>query len=80
MRLAGARVVGGLREPAWAACAARVRRWVRIWSITAFCVMNATMRIPPWQDGHASGSTVSAPAVGPSILSDRYVAAFALRS
>ena len=33
-RLARARVDGGLRASAWAACAARVRRWVRIWSTT----------------------------------------------
>ena len=37
--------------------AARVRRWVRIWSITDACVMNATIRIAPWQVGQASGST-----------------------
>jgi hypothetical protein len=30
---------------------------VRIWSITDVCVMMATMRIAPWQLGHASGST-----------------------
>ena len=34
---------------------ARVRRCVSIWSITDDCVMNATMRITPWQDGHARG-------------------------
>ena len=34
-----------------------MRRWVRIWSITDVWVMQATMRIAPWQDGHASGST-----------------------
>ncbi len=53
----GTRVDGGLRGPACAARAARVRRWVRIWSITAAWVMQATMRIAPWQHGHASGST-----------------------
>jgi len=56
-RLAGARVDGGLRGPACAAREARVRRWVRIWSITDVWVMQATRRIAPWQDGHASGST-----------------------
>jgi hypothetical protein len=30
---------------------------VRIWSITDVCVMPATMRLAPWQDGHASVST-----------------------
>ncbi len=47
LRLAGARVDGGLRGPACASRAARVRRWVRIWSITDVCVMNATTRIAP---------------------------------
>ena len=56
-RLGRARVDGGLRAPAWAVCAARVRRWVRIRSITAVCVMHATIRIAPWHVGHASGST-----------------------
>jgi hypothetical protein len=56
-RLAGARVDGGLRGPACAAREARVRRWVRIWSITDVWVMKATMRIAPWQVGHLSGST-----------------------
>ena len=59
-RLAGARVDGGLRAPAWVACAARearVRRGARIWSITDAWVMNATMRMAPWQVGHASEST-----------------------
>ena len=56
-RLVGARVDGGLRGPAWASRAAQVRRCVRIWSITDAWVMNATMRIAPWQVGHASGST-----------------------
>ena len=59
-RRAGARVDGGLRAPAraaWSACAARVRRCVRIWSITDVCVMNATIRIAPWHVGHARGST-----------------------
>gem|GEM_PF-2802095 len=56
-RLAGARVDGGLRGPACASRAARVRKWVRIWSITDVWVMQATRRIAPWQDGHASGST-----------------------
>jgi len=36
-----------------------VRRSVRIWSITAACVMHATIRIGPAQRGHASGSTSS---------------------
>ena len=31
-RLAGARVDGGLRAPAWAVWTARKRRWVRTWS------------------------------------------------
>ncbi len=56
-RLAGARVDGGLRGPACASREARVRRWVRIWSITDVWVMNATTRMGPWQVGHASGST-----------------------
>jgi hypothetical protein len=56
-RLAEARVDGGLRAAANAVGAAPVRRWVRIWSITDAWVMNATMRIAPWQVGHASGST-----------------------
>ena len=59
-RLAGARVDGGLLAPAWVACAARearVRRCARIWSITDAWVMNATMRMAPWQVGHASEST-----------------------
>ena len=56
-RLAGARVAGGLRGPACPSREARVRRWVRIWSITDVWVMKATMRIAPWQVGHASGST-----------------------
>ncbi len=54
---AGPRVAGGLRAPAWAAGAARVRRWLRIWSITDGCVLSATMRIAPRPVGHASGST-----------------------
>jgi hypothetical protein len=56
-RLAGARVDGGRRGPACAAREARVRRWVRIGSITDVWVMPATRRLAPWQDGHASGST-----------------------
>ena len=52
-RLAGARVDGGLRGPACASREVRVRRWVRIWSITDVWVMQATRRIAPWQDGHA---------------------------
>ena len=56
-RLVGTRVDGGLRGPACASRAARVRRCARIWSITDAWVMNATMRIAPWQVGHASGST-----------------------
>ncbi len=56
-RLAGARVDGGLSGPVCASREARVRRWVSIWSITDVWVMKATMRIAPWQDGHASGST-----------------------
>ncbi len=47
---------GGLRAPAWASPEARVR-CVRIWSITDAWVMKATIRIVPWHDGHASGST-----------------------
>ena len=39
-----------------AAAAARVRRCVRICSITVVCVMNATLRLVPWHVGHASGS------------------------
>jgi len=52
----GPRVEGGLRA-AWAVVVARVRRCARIWSITDGCVMNATIRIAPWQAGHARGST-----------------------
>jgi hypothetical protein len=55
--LLGARVDGGLPGPACASRELRVRRWVRIWSITDVWVMKATMHIAPWQDGHASGST-----------------------
>ncbi len=69
-RLAGARRDGGLRGPACASREARVWRWVRIWSITDVWMMPATMRIAPWQDGHASGSTSTicwrSAAVGPS--------------
>ena len=46
-----------VRGPACDSRAARARRCVRIWSITDVCVMKATMRIAPWQVGHASGST-----------------------
>ena len=53
----GLRVEGGLRAPPGAAVDARVRRCVRIRSITDACVMKATIRIVPWQDGHARGST-----------------------
>ena len=56
-RPTGAHVDGGLRGPACDSRAARVRRWVRIWSMTDDGVMNATMRMTPWQAGHASGST-----------------------
>ena len=35
----------------------RVRRCVRIWLITDAWVINALIRMTPWQDGHASGST-----------------------
>ncbi len=56
-RLARARVDGGLRAPACAAREARVRRWVRIWSITDAWVMNAMIRMGPRQVGHARGST-----------------------
>ncbi len=56
-RLAGARVDGGLRGPTCASRAARVRRWVRIWSITDVWVMNATIRMGPRHVGHASEST-----------------------
>ena len=48
--------MGGLRA-AWAAGAARARRWVRIRSMTDACVRKATIRIAPWHVGHASGST-----------------------
>jgi hypothetical protein len=69
-RLAGLRVDGGLRGPAWASRAARVRRWVRIWAITDVWVMNATNGMEPRHVGHASGSTSkicwNAAAVGPS--------------
>jgi len=54
-RLAGARVDGGLRAPAWAA---RERRWARIWSITDAWVMHAMLRMGPRHVGHASGSTL----------------------
>lgn len=43
----------GLRALAWAACAGRAQ----IWSITDASVMHATIRIAPWQAGHARGST-----------------------
>ncbi len=56
-RATDAAVEGGLRAQACAPAAARVRRCVRIWSITADCVMNATIRIGPTQCGHTSGST-----------------------
>ena len=35
----------------------RVRRCVRVWSITDHCVRNATLRIVPWPVGQRSGST-----------------------
>jgi hypothetical protein len=69
-RLPGARVDGGLRAPVWGPCAARVRRCVRIWSITDAWVMNAMIRMGPRHVGHASGSTSKIcwrrAAVGPS--------------
>ncbi len=34
---------------------ARVRRWVRIGSITDVWVMNAMIRMGPWHVGHARG-------------------------
>ena len=55
-RLAGAGVDRGLRGPACASREVRVRRWVRIWSITDVWVKQATRRIAPWQDGHACGA------------------------
>jgi len=54
---AGPRREGGLPAPAWAACAAQVRRCPRFWWITDACVMKATMRIVRWHAGHASVST-----------------------
>jgi len=53
----GPRVDGGLRAPPWAAVVARVRRCVRIRSITDGFVMQATRRITLWQLGHARRST-----------------------
>ena len=68
-RLTGARVDGGLRGPACDSRAARVRSWVRSWSMTDDCVMHATMRIPPWQACQPSsetpqGSTSESPHLG----------------
>ena len=54
---AGDRGDGGLRAPTWAAVMARVRKWVRIWSITDRGVKNATTRIVPWPVGPARGAT-----------------------
>ena len=50
-------VDGGRRALRRSSDVAWVRRCVRIWSITADGVMNATIRIGPAQCGHASGST-----------------------
>ena len=48
---------GGLRAPPGATVVARVRRCVRIWSITDVWVMNAMIRMGPRHVGHARGST-----------------------
>ncbi len=53
----GRRVEGGLRAPPGTAVETRVRRFVRIWSITDRCVITATIRMGPWQVGYASVST-----------------------
>ena len=50
-------VEGGLRAPRRSPEVARVRRCVRIWSITTDCVMNATIRIGPAHRGHATITT-----------------------
>ena len=54
------RVDGGLRTRPTAAAEARVRRSVRIWSITDAWVMHAMIRMGPRHVGHARGSTAPA--------------------
>ena len=44
-RATDAPVEGGLRAPGRASAAARMRRCVRVWSITAVCVGNGTIRM-----------------------------------
>lgn len=44
-RVAGARADGGLRAPDRAPAAPRVRRWIRIWSITDACVAGDTLLV-----------------------------------
>ena len=56
-RTMDAPIEGGRRAPGRCPGAERVRRGVRIWSITVDCVMNATSRIEPAHCGHTSGST-----------------------
>ena len=56
-RATDAAIEGGLRAPGRAPAVVRLRRCVRIWSITDACVMHATIRIGPAQGGHTSGST-----------------------
>ena len=51
-RTMDAQVEGGLRAPGRFPGAERVRRCVRIWSITVDRVMNATIRIEPAHCGH----------------------------
>ena len=56
-QVAGARVDGGPRTPG---AMVRVRRCVRIWSITAAWVMTAMIRMVPWQPGQMCSTTSSA--------------------
>ena len=72
LRLARARVDGGLRGPACASREARVPRWVRIWSSTDVCVMHAKMRIAPWPVGYASGSAAAGADHMPDSAADRH--------
>ena len=52
----GARAGGG-SPPDLRLGRGRVRRCVRVWSITDHCVRNAMLRIVPWPVGQRSGST-----------------------
>ena len=52
-RIAGARVDGGTPWPGVPLTGGAGPKVVRIWSITDVWVMQATMHIAPWQDGHA---------------------------